>query len=34
MTITVFKQLEEDINTFYKDKNMKMNEMKKLGQGM
>lgn len=34
MTLTVFKQLEEDMNTFYMDKNMNLNEMKKLGQGM
>lgn len=34
MTLTVFKQLEEDMNTFYMDKNMNLNEMKKSGQGM
>lgn len=34
MTLIVFKQLEEDMNTFYTDKNMNLNEMKKSGQGM
>lgn len=30
----MFKQLEEDINTIYNDKNVNLNEMKKSGQGM
>lgn len=32
--MTVLKQLEEDMNIFYKEKNKKMNEMKKSEQDM